>query len=123
MTRHDQHQDTGAELVASSGVAAGEAERVAVGSAERCSLSALRAARAKMAPGEWAGHWKDELSEIAEAIDHDDDAAGIVATHNAADVLIEIAEAALALVGPSQVNQAHLPEFNALIRALAKVNP
>lgn len=89
-------QDTGAEPVATSEVAAGKAERGAAVSTEQCSLSALRAARAKMTPGEWSDEEaRDEL--CANAVPDDDDAFAIVVTHNAADVLIEIAEAALAL--------------------------
>ena len=49
------------------------------------------------------------------------DAACIAALHTAAPVLLEIAKAALALAGPSKPSDAHIPEWNALLAALAKV--
>lgn len=41
----------------------------------------------------------------------------------AAPVLLEIAQAALELAGPSRPSEAHLPAWNALLAATAKVRP
>lgn len=70
-------------------------------------LTRLRALRAKMTPGEWRTFRhgsmgpRDFVMQMGDEPDNyeildEDDAAGIVATHAAADTLIEITEAALA---------------------------
>ena len=82
----------------------------------KINLTALREARAKMS-------YSSATKSLIEDAINEDNAAGIVATHNAVDVLLEIAEAALALIGPAQVSSEQLPEFNALVLALAKVTP
>lgn len=67
--------------------------------AETVSLTDLKRLRAAMTQGELEAVDEfiyDASYAIVEALRSDADAAGIVATHNAADVLIEIAEAALA---------------------------
>jgi hypothetical protein len=79
-------------------------------------LSELKAARAEMTPGEWTAdgeygsiHANHEACGIS-SMGRRADAVGIVATHNAADVLIEIAEAAKAL-GPAKKEAARVREM------------
>lgn len=116
------------------------------------SLKDLKAARTAMTPGVWRMHtpgcnpngpicgwttnhdaegpfggkaatgpdvWTKEEEALADAL-------GIVATHNAADVLIEIAEAALAWARPVICEQSARDLYTAqqaLFAALRKVSP
>lgn len=86
------------------------------------SLSDLKAKRAAMTQGEWDDAADGvHLWQVSPA-----NATGIVATHNAADVLIEIAEAALAYQRPVYNEQDARDKEVARItmnRALAKIKP
>ena len=110
-------------------------------------LTRLRQLRAKMTPGEWelwtsnsqrrlTAHGQQDGGILSAVYHHrqgyadlegnnrDNDLAGIVATHAAADILIEIAEAALAWRAMIERNLAHLHtlEEQELYRILAKVS-
>lgn len=103
---------------------------------DKIKLSELRSSRAVMTPGPWTldddtpciygGNDTTGTFEVAviseEAANYDGDAAGIVATHNAADALIELAEAAVAYrtSDTAQQMRATAVRYNA---ALARFEP
>lgn len=86
-------------LDASSGESVSDNARVPNPSIGPVSLTDLKAKRSAMSPGEWErmGHTFVSPEYDVGRCDAWADADGIVATHAAADVLIEIAEAALAV--------------------------
>ncbi len=91
-------------------------------------FSELKAARAAMTPGDWD---RGEFAIYAGrdhvgSLESTRDAVGVVATHNAADTLIAITEAALAYTRQVETEQDARDKEAArrsLIAALAKVSP
>lgn len=104
---------------------------------DKPSIAELQRIEREMTPGKWVGGadcvtvYKDRhergtgtvLAEMIEPDRHEDNAQGIAALRNAAPVLLEIAQAALELAGPSRPGEAHIPAWNALLAATAKVRP
>lgn len=103
---------------------------------DRVRLRHLEALRSRMSHAPWREDIDDEMNycgvtaanTIAVGSEMSDvDAKGIAATHNAADVLIEIASAALALQGyygnARHPENLHAERVARLQRALEKVEP
>lgn len=92
------------------------------------SLKDLKAARASMTPGTWwieesdgsvsAGE-VDNATAVGDVDWSDGDIGGVLATHNAADVLIKVVEAALAW----SLDTEKTYHKAVLLNALAKVSP
>lgn len=106
----------------------------------KVSIRDLKAKRAAMTQGEWRLQLdrNDQQNIHTDSLwiallphqcltsierEQERNATGIVATHNAADVLIEIAEAALAIHGQTLTDQEHTERLSRLSAALRKVQP
>lgn len=96
------------------------------------SLKELKAKRAEMARGKWGLEenygdvhaWDgDDDHEVGPVAWSDGSINGMLATHNAADALIDIAEAVLAIEGWTLTDAEHGKRLERLRTALAKVQP